>query len=982
MIVALKRMIRGGCLVLALLCQVKTVLAQHTVSGFATDKEDGLPGAVVRLTPGTLGMVTDSAGKFLLTNVPDGSYDLHIVYVGYTEFIQHFSTGKKAEVELGKLSLKSNLNELGGVEISGKANKGSAVDAILLTKNSTRLVTVLSAEGIKKMPDKNVAEAVQRVAGIKMERNKGEGSNVSLRGTPADWTATFINGDRLPTADEDDPSRTFQFLVFPANLVDNIFVTRTVTPDMEGDNIGGAINFQTVSPTFRKRFSINVGAGANIRADKPLYDLNATYGNVSKNNKFSYVLSGSFYNRAYATDAQRIVYGSNYNHAINALELKDYFGSRTTIGGNAAVQYKATSRLTLGAHFMHGRMDDDKWQYKTTYNWSDGSGQRIRNIGTHGLLQRRLYGGDLTAEYRINDRMTIDAKVASYYSSFNYGHFPNGKDDPSNGYVTYKFINNDLLQYSDLVTTDFNGKIPTDPNEPTYPFKLIGADNPYGTGESYSSIQPLPNYMPTLSQYSLESVYSEVNHTHERDPIASQLNFRWKVNEKIKIKAGGKLRFKEGSREITRFDWRLNTANINGLVIPLDGKELQDAPRNSSFLSAQGDAYRGKVLPFMTKGQMSSFIQNLGDTLTPVPMDKYNPDYQYWVGSKYNYTETASAGYVMAEVNAGPRWKIVGGLRIENTHFTQTSDSLNKETTIYDTTRGVVYYDPVSLTVNRSYLAILPSINATRSIGESSDLRLAVSRTYHRPNFEETKPGFAVVHFEDLVFNFGNPDLKPTYSLNFDATYEHFFGNKGLATFGVYYKNVTDHIFTRVAADADPNSGILYKYYENAGTSYIMGAEASIDKQFDFLPGFWSGFGINANITASYSRMTVPGRPTSQALTEQTPLLYNIALYYDKNRVSIRAGLNYTGAYLKELNLAAVDGIGLLHKDTDFDFFADKLVSLDFQTTVKVSKHFGVYVEANNLLNAPYKTYFGQSWRTYRVEYYGPRLQAGAKFDL
>jgi len=345
-----------------------------------------------------------------------------------------------------------------------------------------------------------------------------------------------------------------------------------------------------------------------------------------------------------------------------------------------------------------------------------------------------------------------------------------------------------------------------------------------------------------------------------------------------------------------------------------------------------------------------------------------------------------TASYVMAEADVSKRLKLVGGIRIENTHFTEESDTL---TNVYatapdpnDPNTSSTYKVPGMQSVDRSYIAFLPSLNANYQFNAKSNLRMAVSRTFHRPNFEETKPGFAVIKYEDLEFTFGNPNLRPSYSLNFDATYERYWGNKGLMTFGVYYKHVTDHIFTKMSADADPSSNILYKYYENAGTSFVTGFEASIDKQFDFLKGFWSGFGVNANITYSYSRMQVPDRPSKQAMTEQTPLLYNIAVYYEKGRVNARLGLNYTGTFLKELNLAAVDGIGILHKDTDYDLFIGETYSLDFQTSVKATKHLEAYVSAGNLLNAPYKTYIGQEWRVKRVEYYGPRLQVGLKFTL
>lgn len=981
-------MMRTGIILPVFLLLCHQVVAQHRVSGKVQDKDGPLSGAIVTLGNTGMGSATDSAGYFELRNVADGTYELRIDYAGYETYRRQIVAGKEEEISTGMLLLRSNTQQIKGVTVSGTLDKGSRVDAIKQTRASSKVVTILSAENIARLPDKNVAEAVQRVAGVKMERNKGEGSTVSLRGTPTDWTATLINGDRLPTADEDDPSRTFQFEVFPSCLVDNITVTRTVTPDIEADNIGGAINFQTIAPPDKQKLTVNLGGGLNWIAQKPLYELNISYGNTTKDKKLSYVLSGSYYKRAYGTDALRLVYGSNYNHAINRLELKDYFGDRTTIGVDGAVLYRPTNKLTIGAHFMHGRMDDDKWQYKTTYNWADGAGKRLRTIGTHGLLERRFYGSDLTAEWKLNPKMTIDAKVATYYNSFRYGAFPYEKGDPRNGYMNYQFINDiGTFNYTDLVTTDFYGNMPKDPKEPTYDYKLIGNDNPYGAGDDYRSIHPLPNYVPALSSYYLETAWSELNETYERDPVAAQLNYTWKYNDKIKFKAGGKFRYKEGSREISKYEWILNTDKYQGLQLRLGNQQLDNAPRNSTFLNGIGtNAYNGMLMPFMTKDQMTSFLSEKGDSVKGRAMNMYNSEYSFWVGSRYKYSESVSAGYVMAEVNVGSRLKLVGGLRIENTHFKESGDTLTNESAYYtdprDSSKQTYYQIPATQSVDRNYIAFLPSLNANLQLNSVSNLRLAMSRTFHRPNFEETKPGFAVIKYEDAEYTFGNPDLKPTYSLNFDATYERYWGNKGIITLGIYYKDVTDHIFTRMAADADPKSGNLYKFYENAGKSFVMGAEASIDRQFSFLKGFWSGFGINANITYSYSRMQVPGREEKQAMTEQTPLLYNIALYYDRGRVNARIGLNYTGAYLKELNLAAQQGIGLLHKDTDYDLFIGETYALDFQASVQITRYLSTYGSAGNLLNAPYKSYIGQDWRVKRIEYYGPRFQLGLKFAL
>jgi hypothetical protein len=109
-----------------------------------------------------------------------------------------------------------DLKDLKEVTVSGQFKKGSESQAINLTKNSQRIITVLSSESIKKLPDKNAADALKRVAGVTIQNNKGEGGYVSLRGTPNDWTSTLINGDRLPVADEENTSRSFEFEVLPS----------------------------------------------------------------------------------------------------------------------------------------------------------------------------------------------------------------------------------------------------------------------------------------------------------------------------------------------------------------------------------------------------------------------------------------------------------------------------------------------------------------------------------------------------------------------------------------------------------------------------------------------------------------------------------------------------------------------------------------------------------------------------------------------
>jgi TonB-dependent receptor len=212
--------------------------------------------------------------------------------------------------------------------------------------------------------------------------------------------------------------------------------------------------------------------------------------------------------------------------------------------------------------------------------------------------------------------------------------------------------------------------------------------------------------------------------------------------------------------------------------------------------------------------------------------------------------------------------------------------------------------------------------------------------------------------------------------------YEYYWGNKGMFSLGTYYKFITDHIFATAQSDFDARTGIVFKSFSNAGKSWVWGAEINIQRKFDFIPKWGSGFGVSANATYSISRMQVPGRDAKQAMAEQTPLLFNVALFYEKYGINTRLALNYTGAYLKELNLASVKGIGLLHKNTDFDIFQGDNYSLDFQCSYDFLDHFSVYVEFNNLLDWPFTEYRGKKERPLRTEFYRQRGQVGFKYEL
>ena len=981
-------------------CSATSLPGNGTIQGIAADSTESMPGASVVLVGTTFAVMTDAKGAFKITNIPAGKYTLEITFVGYTKFTKNITVRADEVTDLGRLRIQPETNNINEVVVKGEMKKGSENQAINLTKNSERIITVISSENIKKLPDKNAADALKRVAGVAIQNQKGEGGYVSMRGTPNDWTSTLINGDRLPVADEENTSRSFEFEVLPSELIDRIDVTRTSTPDLEGDNIGGSINFILKEPVEKRTFLINSALGYDVLSKKPMGNINILWGDATKNKKFRYVVNVTLRERFYQVDAFKLIFGNNFNHAINRYELKDYSGNRTNFGANAAFEWIPTDKVKFGFRAMTGIMRDNKYQNKVAYTYASGDGTTVQPQYIHGLLNRELMGGEIYTEITPNDKWKINFKYSACYNRFYYGDPSQKPDNQKDGYFTAVFNNTSAnSKYGDVVPilqngAAYNPNAPIDPNNtPWGASKLLDIDNPYGNGDHFNNIQPQYSQPINAHNVSFLKAFSETNYTYEMDPGVVQADVRYKINPKVAIQLGVKERYKKGERDLSYHWWTQNFNNgQNTTTYYLDTFKTQ-ASRWGKFLSEYGSKYANLDLPNMTRDQLNSFIatmEALGKSkMVNHWMDSMNEEFPYWVGSSYDYTEIQSAGYAMVDAHVG-KLQLVGGIRLEHTHLYEHAldlDLLSPPHFGLDPRDSMYHsYQPVVDSYTRiNYLAILPSLNLTYAINSKMNFRTALSRTFHRQNFQETKPGAALIKFSDFLYIKGNPNLKPSYSYNIDFSYQYFWGNKGLFTLSTYAKYIKDHIFATSTGSFDPLTYFITKTYRNSSDSWVWGIEGEIKRKFDFLPGFASGFGISANITYSISHMKVPGRPGSQAMAEQSPLLFNVALMYEKYGIKSALALNYNHSYLLELNLATLPNAQngeLLHKDTGFDIFMGEQYSLDFQIAYEFKKHYSVYFEANNLLDWPYKEYVGDPNRPLRMEFYKQRGQIGFKYEF
>ncbi len=956
------------------------VLAQSILTGTITDATGPLPGANVYIEGTSVGTSTDIDGRFRIVGAPLGSKRLFVSFIGY-EPLQVDVVLKEGTIDVGKLTLSQGkkLNEV----VVQADFRGSEAKAINMTRMSTRIVNVLAADGVGKLPDRNAAEAVQRVPAVALERDMGEGRYVSVRGTPTDWSAALLNGDRLPVADENGDSRTMAFDVLPSELIEFIVLSKALTPDQEGDAIGGSVNFITRTAPRKRTLVVSLSGGYNAQAQGPIGSASVMWGDRTKNGKFGYIINGNYFNRSYGTDNFEVVYGSNYNHGVNRLELRDYLGKRETIGANVSAEYAFKPGTTLHIKGILGRMVDDEHHRKTRYNWAVGAGQTVLLQNIHSTMESMLFGGEIGGQVRLHPRFSAQWKAATYHNSWGYGPVPFARGDARNGYHVIQFERYGI-NFTDQIYIDPTSgqEVPFD-TPGAWRIKLIGDDHPGGKGDDPRNIQPQFQEVLRPQDFEFSGSYTELNETWERDPIVAQLDGNWTATTNLKLKMGAKFRMKEGSRKLSLHEW-LQNYTVTTNAMSLNQFETEPLDEKGGFLQELDEPYAGTFMPFLTDDAMANFYTTVGDSVRERPMNAQHPAFQEWVGSRYTYKEYVTSAYAMAEWELSKKIQVIGGLRMEHTQLTMEADTVLEGYFDLEELRYIYPVEQVAST--SSYYSFLPSLHLNYRPQEKLNLRFAFTRSLRRPNFNETKPGSAVIDYTDLEFNTGNRLLRPSHSYNLDLMGEYFFGNIGMVSVGVFGKIVTDHIFATISADVDQRTGIIFKSYQNAKESYVVGAEFAVNRRFDFLPGFLKGFGINANYTYIYSRMNVPGRPNAQSLPRQADHLFNVALFYELKNVQARLALNYRGPYLMELNLAAVqDSEGnqlLLHDNTDYDVFMDDFLSLDFSASYQFNKRWTVFGDANNLLNWPYHLYRGKSTRPVQLEYYSVRGQLGVKFSL
>ncbi|MDO6425474.1 TonB-dependent receptor [Thalassotalea sp. 1_MG-2023] len=933
-----------------LACFSLSAFADGSVSGTVMDKTGTLSGAKITLIGGDGKAATNNQGQFTLNRLPAGEHKIRVDYLGYpsAEFGIHVIDDKLTQ--LGNLTLNVDKNTLEEVVAVGYMRRGQ-MKAMNMQKESDNIKNVMSADGIGKLPDRNAAEAVQRMPGVSIERDQGEGRFVAVRGLPAQWNSTSINGDRLPTAEEETTSRAVAFDFFPTDMIELVEVSKAITPDMEGDAIGGNINFTTRRAPDEQLLSVNIGVGDSEKAEGGSHSFNVLYGDRSDDGKFGFLVNATAWERDWATDnyEPRREIDEDGVAGIHRLELRDYTGTRATYGLNLAGEYLLDSGLVY-AKAMYGTLSDEETHYKHRVRYNKN---RVELQHIYDELITEMRGFEVGGEHDFNIDTRLEWKLSTYENKFEYGDIPNAED---NAYYVVKFKQN----------VDFDGDVGVRNGVDTGS-GLIYNEIDGGTDPALDIGMHLPSdWVMDPTQAVLADVELYGIDIKERDKIVAQFDIYHQASEQLEIKAGAKYRSKERNANFYDKFYGWNEAEYGATPTLAEvadelGVSLTNQPGRSDYLNNFNIDYQQHFSQVIPVKDLKRWWVDNKHKLTFLSGDSEIVENGGGLSRNFDLEETHTSFYGMATYKPSNQWTVLGGIRA-----TQTKTDVNGYVAVQNDDGTSVEQEKGG----KDYWSVLPSLHITYHQSDLSNIRLALTRSFSRPDFGQLSPGATYLEMENQLKS-GNPDLDPTYANNLDLMYEYYFDDAGVITLGYFYKQIIDPVFSQSYQGTYRGQSVTVKSPLNGDDAWLHGIEFATNSSLGFIDDSLDNFGLSFNFTLMDSEMEIPGREDNVKISRQADMLYNLAVYYDNGDFAARVAVNHKGEYIEDHG-----------SNTSLDTYYGDYTSVDATASYNISDNAMIYLELNNLTDEPLQYFTGSEQRPNQIEYYGIRGQIGIKYDF
>ncbi|MEZ4921212.1 MAG: TonB-dependent receptor [Saprospiraceae bacterium] len=903
-----------------------------------SDKESGEPliGASVSVVGTSKGNVTDLDGVAMISNLPVGAHSIRVSYVSYQAItVNDVLVEEQNTVQLN-VPLQSDNVQMTEIVIAAKAMKNSENALLTLQKKSPKLFDAITADQFSKIGVSDAAGALKKVTGVTIEGGK----YVYVRGLGDRYSKANLNSSEVPSLDPNKNS--LQLDLFPSNLIDNIIVYKTFTPDLQGDFAGGLVDISTKDfpDDFNMQVSLGLGYNSQANFNKNFLDAQGSKTDfLGYDNGFralpseiaAYKTPSDFPDPYLNKDAITQVSRAFDNTQFNPTQQSQFLNHKMSLSVGDQVNLFSKP---LGYIFGFSYNKSFSGYTGGTQNVFDGISQGQQTLDNDILTTTVedksatdvLMGAMFNTSYKIDNRNKVGLSLLTNQSGteesrYQVGYILDTSPDSST------LIQNRAINYQQR--SFHNGQLRGEHLIPGLNDLSIKWSNSF----TRSSIEQ-PDFRLMRNQFRINTAGDSLFFVNNLDRPSRFFRDLQEMNENAKLdfslpvsvfgKKGGKLKFgglytyKKRMFTESLYEYNIQTA------LSFDGN-IQ------GFFDDENLGY--------VNNELRNYLQ-INDT-----KNSYDAKQNLW------------ASYLMIETPIFTRMNLSTGVRFEKTDITlDAADNVTGEINTND---------------------FLPALALTYNITDRSNLRFSASRTLARPSFREFAP-FDSYDFLGGYIQNGNPELKRTLINNLDLRWEKYPAAGEYLAFSLFYKKFIDPIENAQIPSAGGSTSQFQ--FKNVPESNLFGAELELRKSLgDWIPAL-KDFKASTNFSYVYTYVKItpeellaiqawnnnPG--DTRPMYNQAPYSFNGNLSYENQNRTWESTVSFN-----------VTGERLIVYQIDLpSIYLQPMPELNFTLKRNINNRASIRFSAANLLNSSYKEQIDLADKVY----YTTRYQSGRAFSL
>lgn len=945
-----------------------------SIGGTITDSAGAvLKGAQVSIPAKGLIVSTDQQGRFFFSGLQPGSYSLSISYIGFEKLTDAVTVtpgvSSSVSLQLQVASQKQNV-----LVTAGSAS--AEVEAVNEERAADNLIQVMPTQTITSLPDRNLGDAISRMASVALTRNEGQDNFVGVRGGEPRLTNTTVDGFNMPS--QDPGIREFDFFSVPTGIVGSVVMSKTLQANMDGDGIGGSIDLVTKTASDTPTYQITAlgGIGAmngwtpapqNARPNAQVYGTWGQRFGASKKLGFvaggEYDFDGTGYNDVEPTPDEAALSNGQNVPWDDAQDLRTYMFHRPRYGFGGTLDYRIKPGHTIFLHYLYTYLRDNG--DKTVYTLFDNTpGAQVFNPGNTGCTNTDPVTGATAPPCNTPPRYYNQLENARIYSDsviLSGNHVLNNtwytwSAAIGNGYFgDGAFNSGDFTNTANTSACQFNQSATTDYFVPQW------------SPACFAEIKSPQNYFLTDTRRDFGHE-EQINYAFQGSGA-----FRWHIGGHPSVfEYGAKFR---GMHKYNNQYTSVENYTGAGAGVPMTTFSNQLTQPNY-YNGAYQDGYN------VFFGAVQNYVNQHPDEFIPDNSDKGVDS------SNYSLVEHIPAFYAMNTTDFSNGMRLIFGLRAE-----LTSDRVHNLACNTDSNGNCIPGSYAPNVFSGSYYNLLPSASLRFNAGPDSYMRLIYARGVSRPEESEIASplqwGTGGNGAYKNTVTFGNPNLRAETGDDIDVLYDHYFKTFGMLSGGYFFKHLgsppvsTQTVLNNYLPPGAPSSlqgSWLATNFINAGSAWISGVELQYLQNWTNLPGFLGGFGMNANYSYIGSQTSgIAGRSDKPRLLENAPNLFNIGPTYNKGPLSAQMNINFnqSSIYIYQYTDGAPGGpTGPLGDNYNYDH-----TQIDAQGSYAIRPGLKLIVSGLNLNNEEFGFYYGSPKYDTQREFYHPTYSFGLSWS-